>query len=537
MASCLRRPPRSGQHNPDFESHFPGAALALPSVPTSRSASTSRAPHARILGAIDVGTNAVRLELARPLPDGSFDLVHSERDPVRPGEGVFKTGRIPREVEQRLLSTLRRYAALARRHRAVVRAVATSAIREAKNGPDVVARVLAATGLELEVISGKEEARLIALGVLRGQPPKARNLVVDIGGGSTEIAVAVGDHPTSLYSVAIGSVRLTETFDSMGKVPPRRLELIRTFAAEAFQRSLPRFAHPRRALGSSGTIGTIVSFAAEGGGKVATRKRIRRAVQVLAAMGLDERRRLFDARRGEIVVAGAVVLEALMDGLGLESVTAVETGLRQGLLVDMLERQGRDAPDASTGEASRALGRRFAFDEAHAAQVAGVALGLFDDLAGLHGLPASARPILESAALLHDVGSAVSYSRHHKHTFYLIANGDIPGFSDRERQLVALVARYHRRSPPDRERPDLATLAPADFRMVRKLATLLRLADSCDRSHHQLVRSSRAQLGSGAVRLVLRSRHPIDLEIWDAEREAALFRQVFGRRLELAVRR
>ena len=493
--------------------------------------------HARILGAIDVGTNAVRLELARPLPDGSFDVLHSERDPVRPGEGVFKTGRIPREVEQRLLSTLRRYAALARRHRARVRAVATSAIREAKNGPDVVARVLASTGLELEVISGKEEARLIALGVLRGQPPRARNLVVDIGGGSTEIAVATGDHPTSLFTVAIGSVRLTETFDSTGKVPPRRLELMRTFAAEAFQRSLPRFAHPRHALGSSGTIGTIVSFAAEGGRRSATRKRIRRAVDVLASMGLDERRRRFDARRGEIVVAGAVVLEALVDRLGLESVTSVDTGLRQGLLVDMLERQGREAPDASTGEAARALGRRFAFDEVHAAQVARVALSLFDDLAGLHRLPASARPMLEAAALLHDVGSAVSYSRHHKHTFYLIANGDIPGFSDRERQLVALVARYHRRSPPDRERPDLVSLAPADFRSVRKLATLLRLADSCDRSHHQLVRDVRARVANGSVRLLLRSRQPIDLEIWDAEREAALFRQVFGRRLELVTRR
>ena len=506
-------------------------------MPTSRSASLARGLHSRILGAIDVGTNAVRLELARPLPDGSFELVHTERDPVRPGEGVFKTGRIPREVEQRLLSTLRRYAALARRHRALVRAVATSAVREAKNGPDVVARVHAATGLELEVISGKEEARLIALGVLRGQPPRARNLVVDIGGGSTELAVAVGDHPTSLFSVAIGSVRLTETFDSMGKVPPKRLDLMRTFAAEAFQRSLPRFAHPRRALGSSGTIGTIVSFAAESGGRVATRKRIRRAVEVLAGMGLDERRRVFDARRGEIVVAGAVVLEAVMDRLGLESITAVETGLRQGLLVDMLERQGRDAPDASTGEASRALGRRFAFDEVHADQVARVALALFDDLAGLHVLPASARPILEAAALLHDVGSAVSYGKHHKHTHYLIANGDIPGFSDRERQLVALVARYHRRSPPDRERPDLATLPPSDFRMVRKLATLLRLADSCDRSHHQLVRNARARVTPGAVRLALRSRAPIDLEVWDAEREGALFRKVFGRRLELSVRR
>ena len=501
-------------------------------MPTSKSA-----PSGRILAAIDVGTNAVRLELARPLPDGSFDLVHSERDPVRPGEGVFKTGRIPRDVEQRLLSTLRRYAALARRHRALVRAVATSALREAKNGPEVVARVRAATGLELEVISGKEEARLIALGVLRGQPPRARNLVVDIGGGSTEIAVAVGDHPTALFSVAIGSVRLTETFDSTGRVPRKRLALMRTFAAEAFQRSLPRFAHPRRALGSSGTIGTLVSFAAEGGRRVATRKRIRRAVEQLADMGLDERRRIFDARRGEIVVAGAVVLEALVERLGLASVTAVETGLRQGLLVDMLEREGGATPDASTGEAARALGRRFAFDEEHADQVARVALSLFDDLAPLHGLPAAARPLLEAAALLHDVGSAVSYARHHKHTFYLVANGDIPGFSDRERQLVALVARYHRRSPPDRDRPDLAPLSAPDFRTVRKLATLLRLADSCDRSHHRLVRSARARLERGAVRLELRARHPIDLELWDAGREGPLFRKVFGRRLELAHRR
>ena len=498
-------------------------------MPTSRQGALTAS---RILGAIDVGTNAVRLELARALPGGSFDILHSERDPVRPGEGVFTTGRIPREVELRLVSTLRRYAALVRRHRAAVRAVATSAIREAKNGPDVVARVRTATGLELEVISGKEEARLIALGVLRGQPPRARNLVVDIGGGSTEIAVAVGDHPSSLHSVAIGSVRLTEIFDSSGKVPPRKLALMRAFAAEAFQRSLPRFAHPRRALGSSGTIGSIVAWADEDGRRAVTRKRMRRTVEALARMTPDERRRAFDARRAEIVVAGAVVLEALMDRLGLDAVTAVDTGLRQGLLVDMLERELRHAPDTSTAEAARALGRRFAFDEAHASKVASLALRLFDDLAVLHGLPAAARPILEAAALLHDVGSAVSYSRHHKHTYYLVANGDIPGFSDHERELVALVARYHRRSPPERDRPDLAALSPSDFRTVRRLATLLRLADSLDRSHHQPVRDVRARQHGGVVRLALRARGAVDLELWDARREAALFQRVFGTRLE-----
>jgi len=491
----------------------------------------------RILGAIDVGTNAVRLELARPLPDGSFEMIHSERDPVRPGEGVFKTGRIPREVEDRLLSTLRRYAALARRHRALVRAVATSAIREAKNGPDVVERVRRDTGLQLEVVSGKEEARLICLGVLRGRPPHQRNLLVDIGGGSTEVALAIGERPSALHSIAIGSVRLTETFDSSGRVDPKRLELMRTFAAEALEKSLPPFPHPRHALGSSGTIGAVVDFAAENGERHVSLKRLRKAVKALAAMRLEERRRVFDARRAEIVVAGAVVLEAVMAHLRLETVAAVETGLRNGILVDLLRRLRRNGTDASTGEAARALGRRFAFDEAHGGQVARLALRLFDDLAGVHRLPASARPLLEAAALLHDVGNAVSYSKHHKHTYYLVANGDIPGFSDQERQTVALVARYHRRTAPARERPDLKELPEASFRLVRKLAALLRLADSFDRSHHQPVADIRAAAVSGAVRVTLRSRHHVELELWDAGRETALFRQVFGRRLELAASR
>jgi len=492
---------------------------------------------AQVLGAIDVGTNAVRLELARPLPDGSFDMIHTERDPVRPGEGVFRTGRLPREVEDRLLATLRRYAALARRHRARVRAVATSAIREAKNGPDVVERVRRETGIELEVVSGKEEARLICLGVLRGKPPHARNLLVDIGGGSTEVAVAIGEHPSGLHSVSIGSVRLAETFDCRGRVPEDRLELMRTFAEEAFQKSLPRFPHPHHALGSSGTIGSIVGFAAERGERRVTLKRLRKAVESLAEMRLEQRRRLFDARRAEIVVAGAVILEAVMKQLDLETVTAVETGLRHGILVDLLRRLRKTGTDATTGEAARALGRRFGFDEAHAAQVARVSLRLFDDLAALHRLPAAARPILEAAALLHDVGNAVSYSRHHKHTYYLVANGDIPGFSDHERQIVALVARFHRRSPPERDRPELKDLSEGDFRLVRKLATLLRLADSFDRSHHQPVRDLRAAAAGPAVRVTLYSRHPVDLELWDAHREAALFRHVFAKRLDLAASR
>jgi exopolyphosphatase/guanosine-5'-triphosphate,3'-diphosphate pyrophosphatase len=491
---------------------------------------TARAP---IVAAIDVGTNAVRLEIARALPGGALETLHQERDPIRPGEGVFLSGRMPAEVEERLVATLRRYAALCRRHKARVRAVATSAMREAKNGPDVVRRVRAATGLELEVISGREEARLICAGVLRGRAPTAPALLVDIGGGSTEVATARGEAPTDLWSVPLGAVRLTQIFGTRGRVSPQRLAALRAFAAEAFQEAIPEPRLPvRRGLGSSGTIGAVVGFAADRG-RTATRQEVSRALDALARMSATDRSREFDPRRAEIIVAGAAVLEAAMRHLGLRSVVAVETGLRNGLLVELARADG-EARDVSTAEAVIELGRRFGFDEAHARQVARLALELHDRLAPLHRLPPLMRRVLEAAALLHDVGHAVSVQAHHKHTYYLVAHADLPGFSDHERELVALVARYHRRSVPSRGRADLKTLSSSELGAVRKLTAILRVADALDRSHHQPVRRVAARLRDRSVRLAIGARGPLDLELWDAEREAALFRRVFRRRLELA---
>ena len=194
---------------------------------------TRHEPPDEILAAIDVGTNAVRLELAKVLPDGSLETLHQERDPVRPGEGLFKTGSIRREVADRLLSTLRRYSALCRRYDARVKAVATSAVREAKNREEIVRRARKEAKLTLDVISGREEARLICLGVLHGTPPLKRSICIDIGGGSTEVAFAFGEHPKDLWSVTLGAVRLTELFGLSGKVTKKQLKLMRRFAREA----------------------------------------------------------------------------------------------------------------------------------------------------------------------------------------------------------------------------------------------------------------------------------------------------------------
>jgi len=491
-----------------------------------------------VLAAIDVGTNAVRLELARLLANGSLELLHQERDPVRPGEGVFRTGVIPRDVSDRLLSTLRRYAALARRYHAQVRAVATSAVREAKNREEIVRRAREEAGLRLEVISGMEEARLITLGVLWGKPPSARSLCIDIGGGSTEVASALGDSPNAMWSVGLGAVRLTELFRTTKSMSNKQLKLMRGYVSEALTEGLPaRIAGaPRSALGSSGTIGAVVGYAASEGTTYATARQISRAVEDLVEMSPAQRRKRFDARRAEVICAGAVILEQLVRHLGIESVTAVQRGLREGILVDLIRRRA-SGEDHSLYEAGLVVGRRFHFDEAHATQVTRLALQLFDDLAPLHNLPASARPLLEVAALLHDVGNAVSYQKHHRHSYYLIVNAEIPGLRERERELVARVARYHRRSAPDPSHSGMEGLLPGEVRLVRKLSTLLRVADSLDRSHRQSIVRLQARLLPNAVMVKLRARSPLDLELWDATHEAGLFRRVFGRKLLMQVMR
>jgi exopolyphosphatase / guanosine-5'-triphosphate,3'-diphosphate pyrophosphatase len=489
---------------------------------------------ATTIAAIDVGSNAVRLEMARILPDGNIESLHQERDPVRPGEGLFTTGTIPARVVERLISTLRRYGALCRRHRARVRAVGTSAIREARNRDEIIRRIRSETGLTLEIISGKEEARLICLGVLSGKRPGTRSLCIDVGGGSTEVASAIGERPTNLWSLAIGAVRLTDMFKVAGAVKPKQLKILREYVDEAVDESLPAGlpGFPRVALGSSGIVRAVVTFAVAEGTPHATVRQLERALEEIVRMGPEGRRRQFDQRRADIIVAGAVILEALARRLRLEAITAVDRGLRHGVLVDLTRRRS-PGPDPSLADAALALGRRFYFDEPHARQVARLALALFDQLASLHRLPMAVRPYLEVAGLLHDIGNAVSYQKHHRHSEYLIRNSDIPGLADRERDLVARIARYHRRSPPDLQHPGMQGLSSGEARTVRKLAILLRVADALDRSHAQPIRSLRVT-GRGRELIVrLDARAAVDLELWDVAREANLFRQVFVRRLRV----
>jgi exopolyphosphatase / guanosine-5'-triphosphate,3'-diphosphate pyrophosphatase len=486
-----------------------------------------------IIAAIDVGTNAVRLELAKVLSEDTFETLHSERDPVRPGEGLFATGVLQKAVVDRLVATLRRYAALCRRYKSRVRAVATSALREAKNRDEVVKRVKKESGLTLEVISGREEARLICLGVLHGKPETQKSLNIDIGGGSTEIILAMGQRPVELKSLDMGAVRLSELFKLKDTVAKKQLDVMRDFVDELIEKALPKgLANaPVSALGSSGTIGAVVDFARSEGMGHATSDELQWAVEELALMSLERRRKRFDVRRADIILAGAVILERVVRYLKIKSVTPVNRGLREGVLYDLLQKRKPDSDDHSLLDAALSFGRRLAFGEAHAKQVARLSLRLFDGLAPVHKLPASVRPWLEVAALLHDVGHVVSHNRHHKHSQYLILNAELPGLSERERQLVAAMARFHRRSQPTVEHEALQGFSLTEIRLVRKCSALLRVADSLDRSHRQPVTDVAIQFSGAKISLKLKSKQSVDLEVWDVGHDAEFFKMVFEKTL------
>lgn len=296
----------------------------------------------RRLGAVDVGTNSVRLAIAHVGPDRSLTPLHDERESVRPGEGVFTSGVMSVAAVGRLVAVLHRYRALGQQHRARLRAIATSAFRHASNADEVVRRVRWEVGLDLEVITGREEARLVCLGALHDRRLAARCLVLDIGGGSTELILAHGQVPLALWSMPLGCVRLCELAAGAGCTNDREsLPFLRRLVAAALDEiSLTHVPRAMRvAIGASGTVRALVAYAAEGGSQ-ASRRQIEALPEALEGLGPGGRARHFEPRRADVILAGAVILDGLARRLRLTGVEVSAGGLREGLILDMASREG-----------------------------------------------------------------------------------------------------------------------------------------------------------------------------------------------------
>jgi exopolyphosphatase/guanosine-5'-triphosphate,3'-diphosphate pyrophosphatase len=505
-----------------------------------------------LFGAIDVGTNSIHLIVVEI--DSAFDtsrVVYKAREMVRLGsDDALESGRLSRKAMERGVDAIARFtdAAHARGARRV-RAVATSAVRETDNGGEFADLVKARTGLDLEILDGNEEARLIHLGVANGYPLYDRvACIVDIGGGSTEFVVADGERPYLVDSVKLGSLRL---YDAYLRGKSDQLRAVRALDAHVVEVLAPLAERVRRyrldlALGTSGTImGLAAVDAAQRGlavkrvhGYTLTRARLESLQRQMLLMSEAERRRMpgMNPRRADIIVAGNAVLIGALSLLGREEIVVCERALRDGVVVDLAradrvlaQRLGDER--AQRIEAIEEVARRYEHLGGHPRHVARLALVLFERLAPLHNLVPADRDLLWAAAILHGIGRFVAESGHHKHAAYIIRNTPLQGWRDDERELVAQIARYYRKAMPKPSHPEYSALDPADRRRVDVLASLLRVADGLDIRHLGVVTDVAAVPEEGVVVVAAQAEGDASRELDAAMEKADLFERTFGVRV------
>ncbi|MBI2893073.1 MAG: Ppx/GppA family phosphatase [Deltaproteobacteria bacterium] len=495
--------------------------------------------------AIDVGSNAIRIKVVETSSATHWKEVHASRQPVRLGREVFLTGQIAPASADAAAAAFRGFReALAGVGSSHVRAVGTSAMREAKNKKSVVDRIERESQIRVEIIEGLEEARLIRLGVDRAvELGQGRVLLIDVGGGSVELTGLSDGAQRFASSLQIGTVRLHEAF--LGDKPVTRSQemLLREYLNRVLEPALVALGplRPTRFIGTGGNLERLaVLCPVEQGKKDAIDTgSLRELGPKLARMSAEERRTTYQLRedRADVIVPASYVLTRIADALGAQRIAVPGVGLRDGVLCEMVEKHYgvwdyRREADALLGGA-RALGRRFQFDEAHGEHTMKLAARIFDDLKSLHGLGAEERLELSVAALLHDVGDFIANGGHHKHSHYIIQHSDIGGLPPERRRIVANVARYHRGADPQPDHPNLAGLDKAEIAKVRKLAAILRVAEALDREHREKVSEVSVSVDKKRVVLRLRGEHDFSLEIWTVRRKAPLFEQVFDRTLEI----
>jgi exopolyphosphatase/guanosine-5'-triphosphate,3'-diphosphate pyrophosphatase len=500
------------------------------------------------LAAIDVGSNSVHMLIADVSRDGHIEVLDRIKEMVRLGRRSFTTGRLTEEsmdLAVRALINFRRLLQARRIHK--VHAVATSAVREARNRAAFIRRIHKETGIAVEVISGREEARLIfqaarhALG-LEGGP----FLLVDVGGGSVELVLVKDGRRLWMHSVKLGVARMSEQF--LTDDPPtagQRYSLEKHLQAEIGE--LMRSARKAKvvsAIGTSGTINTLVAMARAARGEdlgrlhgaTASAAEVARLARQLceanAAMRIDLPG--MDAKRSDLMPAAGMLADFVLRKSGAAELMACTWALREGLLLGLAQKTSGRSTTEARRRSVMMLAKRFCGSNEHGKQVAKLALKLFDATALLLGLPASARELLEYGALLHDVGHAIDHDRHHGHTYYLIKNAELLGFEPTEIEVIAQAARGHRKQAPNLDSVELQGLGPGKRRVVRGLAAILRVADALDRSHFGVVRGLDVRYSPGRLIIEVASdRDKADLELWTGERRTDLLGKLLDRRVIL----
>lgn len=515
-------------------------------------------PGSAPVAAIDLGTNSFHLVVARPTGNNRFEVLDREKEVVRLGSGSGDMKELDPDAIDRGVTALTRLRRIADSFGAEIHAVATSAVREAGNRDDFLRRARAEAGIAVDVITGVEEGRLIHLGVLQSVPVfDQRLLVIDIGGGSTEFVLGYQGEVLDARSLKLGAIRLTERFFRKEPVKAKTIDEARVWVRSALApvaRMVRRTGGFEIAVGSSGTILNVAEM---------VHARFGRAVQKVSgatftAAELDEvvedlagRRTVaerlevagLDPKRADIILGGVLVLDGAFRSLGIEQMTVSDNALREGVLLDVLRRR----QSSSLGhlrdlryESVLHLAALTPGEREHGERVADLALQLFEATQARHGLDRAYEEVLEAAALLCNVGLAISHDRHHRHSYYVIRNTDLlAGFADHEIELIALVARYHRKSAPKSRHEEFARLEADDQHLVRVLAGILRVAVGLDRSREGVVDAVEVTDEDGVVRIVVdvgSAGADAELELYAARQRSDLLASVFDAPVEIVAR-
>ncbi len=472
-------------------------------------------------------------------------ILVEDRQVTRLGESVFREGRISDQALDFLCATLARMSASYSRLGVMgVRAVATSAVRDAANQEEFLQRTSRALATDIEIISGAEEARLIHLGVeARWRRPKERTLIIDVGGGSAELIVSQNGQLIDAVSKPLGAVRLNEVFLKSDPPTTEEIHRLRAYIDEKLESFHQEHSSEKfgRTIATSATAAAIVS-AANG---IARTKRdeadrqsarigqVRDLFNALTKSDVTTRRKIpgIGPRRAEIVTAGAAVFLRAMEMFDLKSIYYCAAGVRDGIIADLAARgvgSERSQLSAEQRAVAENMARKYCQSMQHVKQVAFLAQRLFHLLQPLHKLPPEAGRLLESAALLHDVGHFISNTGHHKHSAYLVENSDLPGYTDKERLTIAALCRFHRKSMPQQRHPNYQLLDSDSKRIVINLAPLLRIADSLDRGKTQRIKELGGGFRDGQVTLQVTAEEEVDLEVWTTNQSAAkVFKEVY----------
>ncbi len=506
--------------------------------------------------AIDVGSNAMRLKIVQVQADGSIEQIYQCRAPVRLGHEVFLTGFLAEEAIQQAIEAFGEFRDVLKKSKVhSTRAIATSATREAINGDNFVKRIHSSSGIQLERISGGEEARLVQLAVTRKVNLRDKTaLVIDIGGGSVEFDVI--DRGSIVYSnsLRLGTVRLCETFLRTDSISDLQVLLLKAYMEQLLETTLDAINTYKidLVLGTGGNVEEIsrqIGIAEkEGNGfpedvRFIPLRDFRRFVKEISKQSARERMKRYDMRadRADVILPASLVLtEVLSNVVAAKGIYAANVGLKDGVLAEMTDRF-RNSWDTTLEEeeilkAATALGHKYHFHLGHAQQVRYLAELLFNQLQPLHQLSQESRMILCVAATLHEIGGYINSSAHHKHSYYLITNSEVVGLHPQQLELIANIARYHRKAfPNEQKHAHFQALSYAEKERVTKLAAILRIADALDHQHKSVVQSVKVNIHDDTIEVDAQSLDACLLENWHLQEKGRLFTHTFGLAIRLLV--